>query len=114
MQMAAASAAAAPRTAPPPPPYSIVDMRTLDKPRSFDGRKWHWRGYLFGISAYAAAVEPQLGDLMSSAATVTEADTMLRVLNTDQKRMSTKLYYMLALSIDSDTSALTIVERAGP
>ncbi len=56
---------------------------------------------------------PQLGDLTTSAATVTEADTMLRVLNTDQKRMSTQLYYILALSIDSDASALTIVERAG-
>ena len=104
-----ASAASAPRTAPPPTQqYSLVDTRTSGKPKTFDGRESHWRGYRFGISAYAAAVDPHLGALMTSAGTVLEADTV------DNQRLSTQLYYMLALSIDGDTSALSIVERAGP
>jgi hypothetical protein len=86
----------------------------LGKPKTFDGRETHWRGYRFGISAYAAAVDPHLGALMASAGTVLEADTMFSTLNADNQRLSTQLYYMLALSIDGDTSALTIVERAGP
>ena len=99
---------------PRPPPTSLVDTRTLGKPKSFDGREAHWRGYRFGISAYAAAVDPHLGALMTSAATVQESDTLMATLNLENQRLATQLYYMLALSIDGDTSALTIVERAGP
>jgi hypothetical protein len=56
-----ASAAAAPRTAPSAQHPSLVDTRTLGNPKTFDGRETHWRGYRFGISAYAAAVDPHLG-----------------------------------------------------
>ncbi len=62
--------------------------------------------------AYAGAVEPRMASLMQSATTVVEGDCLNNKLSVDERRISVQLYYMLALSIDHDSAALTIVERA--
>ena len=99
--------------APPPPPFALVDTRQLGKPKSFNGTDGAWRGFRFSLCAYAGAVEPRMAALMESSLGVDETDVLNMKLNADEKRISTQLYYMLALSIDQDTAGLTIVERAG-
>ena len=99
--------------APPPPPFALVDTRQLGKPKSFNGTDGAWRGFRFSLCAYAGAVEPRMAVLMESSLGVDETDVLNLRLNADEKRISTQLYYMLALSIDQDTAGLTIVERAG-
>ena len=109
-----AAAASTPQVlhAPPPPPFALVDTRQLGKPKTFNGSDAAWRGFRFSLMAYAGAVEPRMAALMQSATTAVEGDCSNNKLNADERRISTQLYYMLALSIDQDTAALTIVERA--
>ena len=85
----------------------------MGKPKSFNGTDGAWRGFRFSLCAYAGAVEPRMAALMESSLGVDETDVVNVRLNADERRISTQLYYMLALSIDQDTAGLTIVERAG-
>ncbi len=110
---AAATAPQAQRQQPPPPPHAFVGTRQLGKPKSFNGNDSAWHGFRFLLSVYAGAVEPILASLMASAPGVAEDDVVNARLNTEERRLSVQLYYMLGLSIDQDIGALTIVELGG-
>ena len=77
---------------PPAPPLgaSLVDMRVLGKPSSFSGDRESWMGWSFTMQAFAAALSPELRQLMDNAS-ATQTSIVNITLSTDGQRWSRQL-----------------------
>lgn len=97
-QAQAAAAATGPPDAAATAPARAFHSRALGRPKSFDGRETSWRGFRFGITAYAGAMETTLADAMATSGTCTEDMVRNETLDPYRRQLSTQMYHMLALS----------------
>jgi len=89
----------------------LVDTRLLGRPKSFDGREASWRTFRFGFLGYCAAVDPELRAALAEAEQADLSVIGNAVLDASRRRLSTQVYYMLALLAEEPVQRL--LEHAG-
>ena len=89
----------------------LNDTRLLGRPKSFDGREASWRTFRFGFLGYCAAVDPELRAALAEAEQADLSVIGNAVLDASRRRLSTQVYYMLALLAEEPVQRL--LEHAG-
>ena len=98
---AAGSASVAPPAPAPSPSPSLVDMPVLGKPANFSGDRESWRSWSFTVKAFAAALSPDLRQLMD-AASATPNNIQNAAMTADEQKWSRQLYYMMSLTTNGE------------
>ena len=75
---------------PGPPAWERPDARALGKPDQFMGEQVKWRDWKVVMSAYAAALHPQLAHLMRVAETTRES-VLAATFENEAQRSATRL-----------------------
>ena len=88
-----------------------MNTRLLEKPKNFDGTTDNWRRFKFTSLGYAGAVDLRLKQVMIESEVLQENAIMNSALPARDQRVSTQLYYMLALLFEG--SAQRLLEHAG-
>ena len=91
---------------------ALVDTRVLGRPRGFDGKEAHWKGFRFTFLGYCGAIDPSLRELLVQAEIEPDTGVLLNAaLAADVRQKSAQIYYMLVMLLEEP--AQRMLEHAG-